>query len=284
VNAPGTKGETVSGEAFRYDGKNVVVVGGATGMGAAAAQTAAELGATVTVLDVAEVTYPVAKSLKVDLRDRPSVEAAADAIDGPVNALFSCAGVADGTPGLMLINFISQRHFLDRLRASGKLGRGAAVVMISSVAGLGWQSNLAQVHDFLAQDDWDAAAKWIESHEGTDNYFFSKQIINTFVAHQGFPLLQEGIRINAVMPGPTDTPLARANAELWLGFGSDYREKLGIDALSPKQIANVMAFLCSDAANGINGVTLVVDAGHVGAAIAGSYEDPIITMLAGLSS
>jgi NAD(P)-dependent dehydrogenase (short-subunit alcohol dehydrogenase family) len=274
----------VSGEAFRYDGKNVVVVGGATGMGAAAAQTAAALGATVTVLDVAEVTYPVAKFLKVDLRDRPSVEAAADSIDGPVHALFSCAGVADGTPGLMLINFISQRHFVDRLRKSGRLGRGSAVVMISSVAGLGWQQNLGQVGDFLGQDGWDGAAKWIEAHEGTDNYFFSKQIINTYVAAEGFRLQQDGIRINAVMPGPTDTPLARANAELWLGFGSDYREKLGIDALSPQQIANVMAFLCSDAASGIAGVTLIVDAGHVGAAIAGSYEDPIITMLAGLSS
>jgi NAD(P)-dependent dehydrogenase (short-subunit alcohol dehydrogenase family) len=274
----------VSGEAFRYDGKNVVVVGGATGMGAAVAQTAADLGAKVTVLDVADVTYPVARAIKVDLRDRPSVEAAADSVEGPVHALFSCAGVADGTPGLMLINFISQRHFLDRLRQSGRLGRGAAVVMISSVAGLGWQQNLAQIHDFLNQDGWDGAAKWIEAHEGTDNYFFSKQIINTFVASEGFRLLQQGIRLNAVMPGPTDTPLARANAELWLGFGADYREKLGIDALSPQQIANVMTFLCSDAASGINGVTLIVDAGHVGAAIAGSYEDPIISMLAGLSS
>ena len=31
-------------------------------------------------------------------------------------------------------------------------------------------------------------------------------------------MLQNGIRINAVLPGPTDTPLARANADIWLAF------------------------------------------------------------------
>ncbi|MCU1346045.1 MAG: oxidoreductase, short chain dehydrogenase/reductase family protein, partial [Acidimicrobiia bacterium] len=48
-------------DAFRFDGKRVLVVGGATGMGAAAADTAADLGAEVIVMDVADVTYPVAQ-------------------------------------------------------------------------------------------------------------------------------------------------------------------------------------------------------------------------------
>src|SRR4051812_16495130 len=127
---------------FRYDGKRVLVVGGATGMGSAAARTAAEAGAEVIVMDVSDVTYPVSQFIKVDLRDRASVDEAADQIDGPVDAVFSCAGVADGTPGLMLINFIAHRHLLERLIADGKLGRGSAVAFISSVAGLGWQTHL----------------------------------------------------------------------------------------------------------------------------------------------
>jgi NAD(P)-dependent dehydrogenase (short-subunit alcohol dehydrogenase family) len=267
---------------FRFDGRRALVVGGATGMGAAAAQAVTELGGSVVVLDVADVTYPVEQSIKVDLRDRESVDAAAGQIAGPIHAIFSCAGVADGTSGLMLINFISQRHLIDSLRDAGKLATGGAIVMIASVAGLGWQGNLPVVLDFLAQPDWDAAAKWIETHEGTDNYQFSKQVINTYVAHEGFPLLQHGLRINAVMPGPTDTPLARANADLWLGFGADYREKAGVDALAPAQVASVMAFLCSPAASAVNGVTLVVDCGHVGAGLTGSYDDPIVKMLAGV--
>ena len=48
-----------------------------------------------------------------------------------------------------------------------------------------------------------------------------------------YPLLAKGIRINAIMPGPTDTPLAQANKEMWLGFGADYRDghrDRGVDA------------------------------------------------------
>jgi NAD(P)-dependent dehydrogenase (short-subunit alcohol dehydrogenase family) len=269
-------------DAFRYDGKRVLVVGGATGMGAAAAKTAGELGADLVVLDVADVGYPVAQAIKVDLRDQGDVDRALGEIDGPIHAVFSCAGVADGTPGIMLINFISQRHIVERLRADGRLGRGGAVAMISSVAGLGWERNLPTVLDFLAQPDWDAAAKWIEGHEGTDSYGFSKQAINTYVAHEAFPMLQQGIRINAILPGPTDTPLARANADLWLTFGADYREAAGVDTLVPEQMGNVLAFLCSDAASGINGVTVLVDAGHVSSGLTGSFEAPIIKMIMGV--
>ena len=45
-------------EDFRYDGKRAVVVGGATGMGAAVAKAVAGLGGEVIVLDVAPVEYP----------------------------------------------------------------------------------------------------------------------------------------------------------------------------------------------------------------------------------
>src|SRR5688572_5050353 len=108
-------GRSMGFEQFRYDGKRVVVVGGATGMGAAAAQTVRDAGAEVIVMDVADVTFPVDGFVNVDLRDRASVDKAADQLDGPVAAVFSCAGVADGTPGLILINFISHRHLIERL-------------------------------------------------------------------------------------------------------------------------------------------------------------------------
>jgi NAD(P)-dependent dehydrogenase (short-subunit alcohol dehydrogenase family) len=269
-------------EAFRYDGKQVLVVGGASGMGAAAAKTAAELGAQVVVLDVAEVSYPVAQAVKVDLRDRGDVDRALEQLQGPIHAVFSCAGVADGTPGIMLINFISQRYIIEQLRADGRLGPGGAVALISSVAGLGWERNLPTVLDFLAQPDWEAAAKWVEGHEGTDSYGFSKQAINTYVAHEAFAMLQRGIRINAILPGPTDTPLARANADLWLTFGADYRKAAGLDTLVPEQMGNVLAFLCSDAASGITGVTVLVDAGHVSSGLTGSFEAPIIRQILGV--
>jgi NAD(P)-dependent dehydrogenase (short-subunit alcohol dehydrogenase family) len=252
-------------------------------MGAATAKTVADLGGELVVMDVADVDYPVSQSIRVDLRDRSSVDDAIKAIDGKIDAVFACAGVADGTPGLMLINFISLRYVAENLVASGVLARGGSIVMISSVAGLGWQQSMPVVKDFLSNDDWDAAAKWIEAN-GSDNYAFSKMAINTYVAQSAFELLQKGIRINAFLPGPTDTPLARANADLWLSFGADYREAAGVETLVPEQMGSVMAFLGSDAASGITGVTLLVDAGHVSSGITDSFPNPIVKLLLGIPS
>jgi len=270
-------------EAFQYSGKRVLVVGGATGMGAAIASLTAKLGAEVTVMDVAEVTYPVSQSVRVDLRDQSSVDAALEAVQGPVDVVFACAGVADGTPGIMLINFIAQRHLIESLVSGGRLQRGGAVVMISSVAGLPWQQNLANVLEFLDTPDWPSAAAWVDAHEGTETYSFSKQAVNGYVARQAFPLQKRGIRINAVLPGPTDTPLARANADVWLAFGQDYRDAAGVETLVPDQIADVMAYLGSDAASGVNGVSLLVDQGQIAAGLTDAYEAPMIKAMLGVS-
>lgn len=270
-------------DAFRYDGKRVLVVGGATGMGAAAATTVAALGAEVVVMDHAPIDYEVAEAIKVDLRDRAAIDDALAQVSGPVDALFSAAGVADGTEGLMRINFIAHRHIIDTLVGDGRLGRGSAICMISSVAGIGWESNLPLLTDFLATPDYDAAVAWLDAHPGNDHYFFSKQVMSCYVARSGHELARKGIRINAICPGPTDTPLARANADLWLSFSDNWRADTGTDYFTPAQMGDVMVFLNSAAAGGISGVTLLVDGGHVMSALAGTFptDEELIKIIAG---
>jgi NAD(P)-dependent dehydrogenase (short-subunit alcohol dehydrogenase family) len=265
-----------------YTGKRVLFVGVATGSGAAAAQTFAALGGEVVVIDYAPVEYPVKESFKVDVREPAQIDAALDQIGAPVHAVFSAAGVADGTPGIMKINFIAHRYIIERLVDDGTLGRGGAICLISSVAGLGWEMQLETLKEFLATPDFEAADAWVQAH-GTDSYMFSKQAINCYVARQAYPFMAKGIRINAICPGPTDTPLARANADIWLGFGRDYRDATGTEHLTPQQMADTMAFLNSDAASGISGVNLLVDAGHVMSSLTGSYEpgEMIMKMLMG---
>lgn len=258
-------------EAFGYEGKRVLVVGGATGMGAAAATLAQQLGATVTVMDYAPVTLTGATAVSLDLRERASIDAAIDATDGPFDAVLSCAGAADGTPGIDKINFIGHRHLIESLLAEGRLPRGSAIGMISSTAGLGWEAELAGLSDYLDTDGFDAAAAWIESHPGTDTYRWSKQAMNAYVARQALPLLRQGIRINAILPGPTDTPLARAHADVWLAFGSDYRADAGVVAATPEEQAYPLLYLCSDAARYITGTTLVVDAGFGASGLTGTF-------------
>jgi len=257
-------------EAFRYDGKRAVVVGGATGMGAATAELVQDLGAEVVVMDYAEVTLPGVKAIQVNLADKDSIDRAVDECGGPIHALFSCAGVADGTPGLERINFIGHRHLIDRCLAADLLPRGSAIGMISSAAGLGWERNLEQIKEYLATPDFDSAVAWAEAN-GKADYMWSKQTINTYVGMQALPLQERGIRINAILPGPTDTPLARANADMWLGFGADYREAAGIEASRADEQAGPLVFLCSDAASYVNGVILITDAGYVASGLTGSF-------------
>ena len=257
-------------DAFRYDGKRAVVVGGATGMGAAAAELLLAAGAEVVVMDYAEVTTPGVTSIHVNLAERESIDAAVDECGGPIDALLSCAGVADGTPNIEKINFIGHRHMIDRLLAQDLMPRGSAIGFISSAAGLGWESNLAKIKTYLDTPDFDSAVAWHVENGGAD-YFSSKQAVCAYVACQAMPFLKRGIRINAICPGPTDTPLAQANKEMWLGFGADYREELGVEASSPLDQAYPLVFLCSEAARAIAGITLVTDIGYFAAGVTETF-------------
>jgi NAD(P)-dependent dehydrogenase (short-subunit alcohol dehydrogenase family) len=70
-----------------------VVTGTASGMGAATATILTQLGARVTALDARPTEVAVERTLEVDLRDRFSIEKAAEAIEGPVDGYFGCSGL-----------------------------------------------------------------------------------------------------------------------------------------------------------------------------------------------
>lgn len=257
-------------DAFRYDGKRVLVVGGATGMGAAAAELAVDAGAEVVVMDYAEVERADIAAIHVDLADRESIDEAFARLDGPVDVLLCCAGVADGTPGIERINFLGHRHLIDRMTAAGTLRRGSSIGFISSAAGLGWEADLATISGVLDTSGFDSGVEWFVAH-GWADYYHTKQVVCAYVAREAFRLLSRGIRINAICPGPTDTPLAQANAEMWLGFGADYRAEVGIEASTALEQAYPLLFLCSDAAAAVTGITLISDAGYMSAGMTNSY-------------
>ena len=267
---------------FRYDGKRAVVVGGATGMGAATAELLLDSGAEVVVMDVAEVSLAGAKAIRLNLAEKKSIDAAITECGGPVHALFSCAGVADGTPGIERINFVGHRYLIDRMIGSGMIPKGSTIGFISSAAGLGWERNLSELKEWIAISDFDEATRWAEEH-GKCDYMSTKQAICAYVATQCMPLLKLGIRINAICPGPTDTPLAQANKETWLSFGSDYRSEVGVEASTPLEQAYPLVFLGSDAARAVAGVTLITDVGYFSAGMTDAYPAaaPAVNFLLG---
>jgi NAD(P)-dependent dehydrogenase (short-subunit alcohol dehydrogenase family) len=269
--------------AFRYDGKRALVVGGASGMGAAVAELVQDAGAEVTVMDFAEIKLAGAKAIPVNLGEQASIDAAlAELGDAPMDALFSCAGVADGTPNIEKINYIGHRYMIDHFVASGVLRRGSTIGFISSAAGLGWEANLSTLNEYLDITDFDEAARWAQDN-GKADYYNSKQAICAYVAREAMNFLKQGIRINAICPGPTDTPLAQANKDMWLGFGADYRAAVGVEAATPLEQAYPLVFLGSDAASAITGQTLITDSGYFAAGMTESFPDatPAVQFLLG---
>jgi NAD(P)-dependent dehydrogenase (short-subunit alcohol dehydrogenase family) len=258
-------------DAYSYQGKRTLVVGGATGMGRATAEVLLDADAEVVVMDRVDVDLAGVRTIHLDLSDKASIDAAVDECGGPVHALFSCAGVADGTPGIERINFLGHRRMIERMIAADMLPRGSAIGFISSAAGLGWETNLPLIKEYLAMD-FDAAAAWAVEHNRAD-YMWSKQVVNGYVASSAYPMLERGIRINAICPGPTDTPLAQANADMWLSFGDDYRAAVGIEPSTPLEQAYPLVFLCSDAASYVNGIVMVTDAGYFPSGITESFPD-----------
>jgi NAD(P)-dependent dehydrogenase (short-subunit alcohol dehydrogenase family) len=247
-----------------------MVVGGASGIGAATADVFGRLGADVVVLDIQPASSR-ARAIAVDLTDQTSIERAVEECTGPIDALASCAGVADGTPGLPTINFIGQRHLIELVVGRGLMPRGSAIAMVSSAAGRGWEAALPTLLEYLDTPSFEAGEAWIADHPEMSDYMHSKQAVCAYAARQALHFGRLGIRINALMPGPTDTPLARANADIWLKYATDYRTELGLGPSTPEEQAWIIAFLCSPAAARIIGESIGADAGAGMSRLTGTF-------------
>ena len=197
-----------------YEGKTVVVTGAASGMGQATAQILVDLRATVIALDIKPTTVPVARSLHIDLRDRANIEEVAASIDGPIDGLFSCAGLP-GPPfsewDTILVNFVGARHLAELLVP--KMSNGSAISVISSSAAIGWQDHIKVISELLATDGFDDAVEWLKANEkkwSWSGYAYSKYAIDAWVGWWYPDLARAGVRINCINPGPTETAMMPA--------------------------------------------------------------------------
>jgi NAD(P)-dependent dehydrogenase (short-subunit alcohol dehydrogenase family) len=261
---------------FRYDGKRVVVTGGSSGVGAALVALLEALGAAqVTVLDRKPPSGRVAY-LETDLGDPGSIDAAAAAIDAPVDALFNNAGVsaAQPTPVVLAVNVLGLRRLSERLLP--RIPRGGAIVNTASLAGNQWGLRVAAIDELLAIAEWDAALAWVAGHPDVvaDPYAFSKECVQRHTLRASRATIARGVRTNSVCPGPIDTPLM-------VEFRATISDRIidwsvsqqGIPRMMQgSDVAPALAFLGSDAAAFVNGVNLPVDAGFSAALATGQVD------------
>ena len=87
---------------------------------------------------------------------------------------------------------------------------GGAIASIASAAGIGWLHEHGAAGSLLATPDFAAAKAWCEAdpkRASRNGYGLSKEAINAYTAVRSFTLAPQGIRINCLNPGPTDTPM-----------------------------------------------------------------------------
>jgi meso-butanediol dehydrogenase/(S,S)-butanediol dehydrogenase/diacetyl reductase len=242
---------------MRFDSKVVIVTGAGSGIGAATVRRFASAGAHVVLNDrtresldaVATHLEPSRFAVQIgDVSDQAAAEAlVAAAVDrfGRLDILVNNAGVVPTGPILeatvadwrrVMAVDVDGVFFCTRAALPHLLAVGGNIVNVSSVSGLG--------------GDWNMSF-----------YNAAKGAVSNFTRSLALELGAKGVRVNAVNPGLTFTGLTqdiKRDQDLMRRFAE--RIPLGRGA-EPEEVADVIAFLASDAARYVTGVNLPVDGG-----------------------
>ena len=236
----------------RLKGKVAVITGGSSGQGLATAKRFVEEGAFVYTLDKA--ASPIGRSVAAvqgdvsNLADLDRLYAKIASEKGRIDVIFAAAGIVDSQPLDEMTEESFDRQFAVNTRglaftvskALPLLNDGASIILVTSIAD---RKGIA----------------------GLGVYSATKAAVGSFVRSWTAELKDRGIRVNAICPGPIDTPTfdqqaptkegadqARAQFAAAVPFG-----RLG----RPEEIASAALFLASDEASFIAGVDLPVDGG-----------------------
>lgn len=246
-------------------GKTIVITGVSSGIGARAAQLALQSGADVIGLDIDEPRDNAASFIAVDLSSVTAIHDILARLPQHIDALCNVAGVA-GTQGAaktLGINFYGARALAEAV--APRLRKGGAIVNVASIAGYGWRAHLDRARGLVGIQGFPDVAEVVREFgiKDEEGYPVSKEalLLWTMRAARQDLFRARGIRVNAVSPGPVETPILK---QFRTAFGdtsvdSDIARVGG--AGNPSDIAPAILFLCSDGSGWINGVNLPVDGG-----------------------
>lgn len=246
--------------------KSIVVTGAASGIGAKTAEVIANLGAEVIGVDIAEPRATNFDFVRGDLSSMQGIKALVARLPRRIDALCNVAGLSGkvGATPTLSVNFFGSRALSEQL--APRINHGGSIVNVASIAGFGWRANLTRASSLVDIEGFpDDVADLVMKYQIQDvqSYPISKELLLlwTFRAAK-LPLFRDReIRVNAVSPGPVETPLLDEFRDV---VGDKFVDtdiaRVGRSAM-PGEIAPVIAFLCSDGARWINGANIPVDGG-----------------------
>ena len=233
-----------------FDGKVALVTGGASGIGAATVELLADRGASVAVFDLDVGSLPEGVlGIHGDVTSSAAADAAvARVVDelGPLDALVCCAGVAGESLRTVDIPDDEWRRVFG-INVDGVLWFNRAAVRVMEPRGSGRIVNVASI-----------AGK--EGNPMAAAYSASKAAVIGLTKAIGRDLAQTGVLVNSIAPAVIATPIleqmSREHIDYMIG-------KIPLGRLGqPHEVAELIAFLCSDAMSFSTGATFDISGGR----------------------
>ena len=248
---------------FGLQGRVVVITGGAQGIGEACARRVVKDGASVALWDradapgqalAAELQAAGAQALYVhcDVSSKAEVDAALAATlarFGAVDGLVNNAGIFKAAPFLDITEADWDAVIDVNLKGHFLVGQAVARVMVQQ--GRGAIVNMSSVNGTLTIPT-------------IASYNASKGAINQLTRVMALSFADQGVRVNAVAPGTIATELARSAVLTSDEAKARIMSRTPMKRLGePGEIADVVAFLLSDASSYVTGEIVVVDGGRM---------------------
>jgi NAD(P)-dependent dehydrogenase (short-subunit alcohol dehydrogenase family) len=246
-------------------GKTILVTGVGSGIGARTAELALTMGADVIGVDIRPPSRPLGDFIEADLGSPSAIEALVGRLPPRLDALCNVAGVSGstGVVATLSVNFYGLRMLTELL--APRLREGGSVVNVASIAGFGWRANVARAKAMVDVEGFpDVAALAVANSAGDEvAYPLSKELLLLWTMRAAHlpAFKRRGVRVNAVSPGPVETPiLTQFRAVLGDARVDGDIARVG-RAGTAGDVAPVILFLCSDAARWVNGANLAADGG-----------------------